>query len=67
MFFNMPLIADWQAIARSSEHHVNENMWRANRKRRQYDYVVGQQDLKKVHNPTKLGVRTDDPFTYTSR
>jgi hypothetical protein len=26
MFFNMPLIADWQAIARSSEHHVNENM-----------------------------------------
>jgi hypothetical protein len=25
MFLNMPLIADWQAIARTCEHHVNEN------------------------------------------
>jgi hypothetical protein len=24
MFLNMPLIADWQAIARTREHHVNE-------------------------------------------
>ncbi len=63
MFLNVPLIADWQAIARSREHHVNENLRRANRKRRQYDYVVGQQVLKKVHDPTKLGVRTDGPFT----
>jgi hypothetical protein len=26
MFLNVPLIADWQAIARSREHHVNENL-----------------------------------------
>jgi hypothetical protein len=26
MFLNMPLIADWQAIARTCEHHVNENL-----------------------------------------
>ncbi len=26
MFLNMPLIADWQAIARTREHHVNENL-----------------------------------------
>ncbi len=25
MFLNMPLIADWQAIAGTCEHHVNEN------------------------------------------
>jgi hypothetical protein len=25
MFLNVPLIADWQAIARTREHHVNEN------------------------------------------
>jgi hypothetical protein len=31
-FLNMPLIADWQAIARTCEHHVNENLQRANRK-----------------------------------
>jgi hypothetical protein len=54
MFLNMLLITDWQAIARTFEHHVNENLQCANRKRRQYDYALGQQVLKKVHNPTKL-------------
>ena len=63
MFLNVPLIADWQAIARTCEHHVNENLRHANRKRRQFDYAPGQQVLKKVHNPTKLGVRTEGPST----
>jgi hypothetical protein len=66
MFLNVPLIADWQAIAHNCEHHVNENLQRANRKRRQYDYTPGQQVLKKVHNPTKLGVRTEGPYTIES-
>jgi hypothetical protein len=26
MFLNMPLIADWQAITRTREHHFNENL-----------------------------------------
>ena len=63
MFLNVPLIADWQAIACTCEHHVNENLRRAIRKQRQYDYAPGQQVLKKVHNPTKLGVRTEGPST----
>ncbi len=63
MFLNMPLIADWQAIGRTCEHHVNENLQSANRKQRQYDYALGQQVLKKEHNPTKLGVRTEGPYT----
>ncbi len=63
MFLNVPLNADWQAIGRTCEHHVNENLQRANRKRRQYDYAPGQQVLKKVHNPTRLGVRTEGPYT----
>jgi hypothetical protein len=42
MFLNVPLIADWQAIARTCEHHVNENLQRANRKQRQYDDAPGQ-------------------------
>ncbi len=63
MFLKVPLIADWQAIARTREHHVNENLGHANRKQRQYDYAPGQQVLKKVHNPTKLGVRTEGPYT----
>ncbi len=63
MFLNVPLIADWQAIARTCEHHVNENLWCANRRQHQYDYAQGQQVMKKVHNPTKLGVRTEGPYT----
>jgi hypothetical protein len=59
----VPLIADWQAIARTREHHVNDNLQRANRKGHQYDYALGQQVLKKVHDPTKLGVRTEGPYT----
>ena len=63
MFLNAPLIADLQAIARTCEHHVNENFRCVNRKRRQFNYAPGQQVLKKVHNPTKLGVRTEGPYT----
>ena len=62
MFLNVPLVADWQAIARAREQHVNENLRRANMKRRQYDYAPGQQVLKKVHQPTKLGERTTGPY-----
>ncbi len=63
MFLNVPLIADWQAIARICEHHVNENLLHANRKQHQFDYAPGQQVLKKVHNATKLGVRTEGFYT----
>jgi hypothetical protein len=63
MFLNVPLIADWQAIVCNREHHVNENLQRANRRQRPYDYAPGQQVLKKVHDPTKLGVRTEGPYT----
>ncbi len=41
MFLNVPLIADWQAIACTCEHHVNENLRHANRKQHQYDYASG--------------------------
>ncbi len=63
MFLNVLLIADWQAIVCTCEHHANENLRCDNRKRRQFDYTPGQQVLKKVHNPTKLGVRTEGPYT----
>jgi hypothetical protein len=63
MFLNVPLIADGQAIARTCKRHVNENLQHANRKRCQIDYTPGQQVLKKVHHPTKLGVRTEGPYT----
>jgi hypothetical protein len=43
MFLNMLLIADWQAITRTHEHHVHENLGRADRKPRQ------------LHHRTKKG------------
>jgi hypothetical protein len=64
MFLNVPLIADWQAIAHTCEHHVNENLRCTNRKQHQFDYAPGQQVLKKMCNPAKLGVRTEGSNTF---
>jgi hypothetical protein len=66
MFLNVPLVADWQTIARKKKQHVNKNLRRANQKRHQYDYATGQQVLKKVHNSTLLGVRTMGPYNIES-
>ena len=63
MLLNIPLIADWQAITLRREQLINDNLHRANLKRRQYDYAAGQKILKKVNKPTKLGVRTTGPYT----
>jgi hypothetical protein len=43
----MPLIADWQAIARTCEHHVNKNLQFIDRKQCQFDYAPGQQVRRK--------------------
>ena len=63
MFLNIPLIADWGTITKHREQHVNSNLFRANKRRRHHDYAPGQKVLKKVHDPTKLGVRTSGPYT----
>ncbi len=52
MFLNMPLIANWQVIVRTCEHHVYEYLGRANRRQCQFYYALGQQVMKKVHNPS---------------
>ena len=50
MFLNIPLVADWQAIAKQHEHHINDNLRRANLKQCSYDYASGQKVLKKVRD-----------------
>ena len=62
MLLNVPLIVDWHTIAQHRKQYVNDNLCRANRKRRQYDYAPGQKVLKNVHDPAKLGVRTTAPY-----
>jgi hypothetical protein len=65
MFYNLPLIADWHAITRRREHHVNENLRRQNRRRRKWDYAVGQKVLKNIFEPTKIGPRTTGPYVIS--
>ena len=62
MFLNVPLSSDWHAITQKREHLVNYRLMRQNAQRRTYDYAQNQMVLKKVHDPTKLGIRTDGPF-----
>ena len=45
---------------------IHESLRRQNLKIRTYDYIVGQQVLKKVHDPTKLGERTEGPYTIVT-
>ena len=59
----MLLIAEWQAIARTCEHHVNKHLQCVNKKLCQFDCTPRQKVLKKVHEPTKLGVRMEGPYT----
>jgi hypothetical protein len=63
MFLNIPLIADWHAIAQIREHLIHENLMRENQKRRGYDYTPQQQMvLKKKWKPKKMGKRTSGPY-----
>ena len=62
MLLNIPLIADWQMLTKKREHLINENLRRANLKRRRYDYEINQKVLKKLHKPTKLGEKHEGPY-----
>eukprot|EP00804_Cyclotella_cryptica_P020823 CCRYP_011450-RA/>CCRYP_011450-RA protein AED:0.22 eAED:-0.12 QI:0/-1/0/1/-1/0/1/0/111 len=56
------LSTDQQTIANCCQQYVNDNLCPANWEQHQYDYVPGQQVLKKVHNPTKFEVTTTSPY-----
>ena len=62
MFLNVHLVADWQTISCKREHHLNKTLRKANANLRSFDYAEGQQVLKKLHNPKKLGVRTTGTY-----
>ena len=62
MVLNMLLSSDWHVITQKREHLVKYRLTRQNAQRRTYDYAPNQMVLKKVHDPTKLGIRTDGTF-----
>ena len=63
MFLNVPLSlsSDWHAITQKREHLVNYRLMR-HAQIRTYDYAPNQKVLKKVHDPTKLGIQTSGPY-----
>ena len=61
MFLNVPLSSDWHAITQKREQLINYRLMRQNAQRRTYDYAPNQKVLK-VHDPTKLGIRTNGPY-----
>jgi len=62
MFLNVPLSSVWHAITQKREHLVNYRLMKQNTQRRMYDYAPNQKVLKKVHDPTKLGIWTSGPY-----
>ena len=63
MLLNVPLVADWHTIHLHREHLVNDTLLKANAKRINYDYAIGQQVLK--YDKTikgKLNLKTSGPY-----
>ncbi len=66
MFLNIPLLVDWQAILARQEQLVNDALLRANKKRINFDYQIGQKVLKydkMLYG--KLKAKTTGPFDGT--
>jgi hypothetical protein len=59
---NIPLVANWHAITTKREHIIKSNLMGENKKHRRFDYQINKKVLKKVHDPTKLGTRTQGPY-----
>ncbi len=63
MFLNIPLLANWDPILARREQLVNEALLRANKKRINFDYAVGQNVLKYDKSIMgKLKPKTTGPF-----
>ena len=67
MLFDLPYIADWNAIGQRRQKIANQTNARENRGRVDYDYVVGQKVML-TNDGTKLRKAQDrylGPFTIT--
>lgn len=62
VFLNVLLIAEWKMIAQCHGQYIIDNPCHANRMGQHYYFALGQQVLKKMHDPTKLGARTTEPY-----
>jgi transposase InsO family protein len=63
MLLDIPLLTDFQLIRDKRQVIIDENLRRANSKRRHHDYQPGDECLVIHHDPTKLEPRKLGPFT----
>ena len=56
------MVADWNLIRQRRQQLVDKRLLAANRKRFSYDYHIGDEVLKLIYDPTKLGTRAEGPF-----
>jgi hypothetical protein len=63
--FSVLLIVDWQTIMKHHEQYVNDKPHHVNWMQHLYENALGQQVLKQVHDPTKLGERTTGPMSLS--
>ena len=62
MILDIPMIADWQLIQQRRQQLVDQRLITANRRRFCHDYHVGDEVLKLVYKPKKLGTRALGPY-----
>mmetsp|Transcript_27581 Transcript_27581/g.40549 ORF Transcript_27581/g.40549 Transcript_27581/m.40549 type:complete len:847 (+) Transcript_27581:174-2714(+) len=65
MFLDLPLIADIIQIRAKRQVQINRNLERENRKRKNWNYQVGDEVLIKTVNPSKLEPRAHGPYVIT--
>jgi hypothetical protein len=65
MFLNIPLQANFEAIRQRRQLLINDNLRRANAKRRHHDYRINEQVLVKEKGGKKLESPTSGPFRVT--
>jgi transposase InsO family protein len=63
MFLDIPLLNDFQLIQERWQTVIDDNLRRANTRRRHYDYQPGNECLIIQHSPNKLESRKYGPFT----
>ena len=62
MFLNIPFLADLEALRQKRQLIIDENLRKANARRRQYDYRIGDSVHIKTVDPTKLQARSHGPY-----
>ena len=65
MLHNIPVSVDLPEIQQRRQAKVDADLLRINSKRYSHDYSIGEQVLKRIHDPIKLEDRWEGPFLIT--